>query len=172
MLWRFRAVQDAVGPLVEVVEVEPVQALKVLVQTQVTVAFVLRLFLQRSLDQEEVARTQVLRQRIGERLWVPVEVTHIGQSFEAAWELGAEELGRLPALERRERLVDTRTAWKQYPASPPPTAGEVAALDREMLADVVAAQSAALEERVDVHIAKTYLDPLKLTPDNDALPSL
>ena len=107
----------------------------------------------------------------GDRLWVPVEVTQIGESFETAWALGAEELLRLPALERRERVVDTREAWRQYPATPPPVPrlAETGPPQVSALRASVDAQSTALQQRIDQHIEATYLDPLKLTPDNDAL---
>ena len=35
----------------------------------------------------------------GDRLWIPVEVTRVDRSFEAAWRAGLAELAKLPALE-------------------------------------------------------------------------
>ena len=82
---------------------------------------------------------------------------------------GAEEMGRLPVLERRERVVDTREAWHRYPAGTPTSSAD----EDQRLADpagvaaAVAAQSAALLERIDRQIEATYLDPPD--PGDDAL---
>jgi tetratricopeptide (TPR) repeat protein len=107
--------------------------------------------------------------RRGDRLWVPVEITQIGQSFQEAWQLGAEELSKLPELARRERVVDTGEAWQQYPASTPELAGEVGTPDRAAVLGAFQEQYAVLSEMVDDHLEATYLDPLKLAPENDAL---
>ena len=49
-----------------------------------------------------------------ERLWIPVEITRLDGSFQQAWQVGLEEVGKLSGLELRERVVTTATAWQQY----------------------------------------------------------
>lgn len=105
----------------------------------------------------------------GERLWIPVEVTRVDQSFQEAWKTGLDELAKLPALESRHRVVATAEAWQSYPATQPvfKTTGE--ALRAAALNKVFSEQYAALKASIDAYIDDAYLDPLKDAPDNDVL---
>ena len=105
----------------------------------------------------------------GDRVWVPVEVTKVGAGFAAAWRAGAEEASRVAAPEFRERAVDTAVAWEEYTAVSPPFAGDASPPGREVMLEEVAQQRAAVEELIDRHIERRYLDPLKVNPDNSSL---
>jgi Flp pilus assembly protein TadD len=61
-------------------------------------------------------------------VWIPVEITAVGQSFDAAWEKGAKNFQEYAAAADTE-IVEVRQAWNQYGAvkypqdlkrSPPP----------------------------------------------------
>ena len=72
----------------------------------------------------------------GEKAWLPVEVTSIGDGFLKAWELGAKQW-REYAAKGQARLLPIREAWATYeavgfaaegqPASPPESGALVAA---------------------------------------------
>jgi len=105
----------------------------------------------------------------GDRVWMPVEITRIDQSFYNAWQAGLDQLSTLSAWERRRRIVDTQAAWQQYPATAPTFEYEIEQPNPETLAAPVAGQVAQVRGLIDKHIADTYLYPLERQPDNDGL---
>ena len=105
----------------------------------------------------------------GDRLWIPVEITQVGQPFLQAWQAGSDQLAQLSVLEQRRRIVDTATAWQQYPATAPPFEGTVEPPVRLDFEAAVATQQAALQTLIDTYIDVTYRDPLTLQPDDNAL---
>ena len=105
----------------------------------------------------------------GDRVWVPVEVTKIADGFAAAWQAGAEEVAALGARELREKVVDTAEAWEQYAGVSPAFEGKVVAPGKEVLEEVVGQQHAAVAGLIDAHLARRYLDPLKVNPGDGAL---
>ncbi len=105
----------------------------------------------------------------GDRLWIPVEITQLHDSFLQAWQTGGEQLAKLAPVERIRRVVDTADAWKQYPATLPEFAGEMVPPERAAFEPVFEQQYAALREMIEAHIDATYLIPLKLSPDDDSL---
>ncbi|NKB71414.1 MAG: hypothetical protein GKR89_30445 [Candidatus Latescibacteria bacterium] len=105
----------------------------------------------------------------GKTLWVPVEITQLDRSFEQAWRLGADQLAGLSGLELRQRLVRTVQAWQDYPATAPSFAGPIEPPARTAFQTAFDQQYAVLQSHIHAHIEETYLDPLKIQPDNDAL---
>ena len=106
----------------------------------------------------------------GERLWIPVEITFIGKSFEEAWRAGTEEVAGLSRREQKRLVVDTATAWERYePVAPRFQTAKAAAPRRPEVEGSIAAQHASLTARIDEHIGKTYLAPLKEGRDDIAL---
>ena len=105
----------------------------------------------------------------GDRLWIPVEVTRLGQSFLEAWRRGAEELAQLSDSERRRAVVDTESAWEDFPPASPSIAGGVSAPARATFERVFTEQRAALQGMIDEYIEETYLYPLRRDPDNEGL---
>ena len=103
----------------------------------------------------------------GDRVWVPLEVTLVGEGFARAWQAGAEELVKVRA--ERERVVDTQAAWEMYAPASPVFAEKGSVPTKEMMQEGVKGQYAALEEQIDTYIEQTYLYPLKTHPDNAAL---
>ena len=105
----------------------------------------------------------------GDRLWIPVEITRVGDSFHQAWQAGVDEIGTLSPMEQRRRIVETATAWQQYPATAPTLEVTAALPEPTTLAPAVTRAATTLQAMIDAYIEATYLDPLKVTPDNDFL---
>jgi tetratricopeptide (TPR) repeat protein len=105
----------------------------------------------------------------GDRLWIPVEITRIRDTFHQAWQAGLQQLDQLAPLELRSRLVDTAQAWQQFAATAPVFEAPVALVEPALLETSFADQYDALEDRIDAYIDDHYLDPLKQTPANDGL---
>ena len=103
----------------------------------------------------------------GDRVWVPLEVTLVGEGFARAWQAGAEELVKVRA--ERERVVDTQAAWEMYAPASPVLAEKGSVPSREEMQEGVRGQYAALEELIDGYLARHYLDPLKVNPGDGAL---
>ena len=105
----------------------------------------------------------------GERLWIPVEVTQVDQSFLQAWQTGLELLSRDTSLGLNGRIVDTATAWTEYPATNPPFEGQIQMPQLHSFERAVTDQATALKGLIDAYIDETYLDRLQVEPDNDGL---
>jgi hypothetical protein len=105
----------------------------------------------------------------GERLWIPVEVTRVDRSFDAAWQAGLAELAKLPALEWRSRVVATAVAWEDYPATAPAFTDRVTPPATATLEGTFATHRERLKASIDDYIDETYLDPIAAAPDDDAL---
>ncbi len=105
----------------------------------------------------------------GDRLWIPVEITRLGDSFRQAWQAGLEELAKLTHVERIQRVVDTADAWERFPVAQPDFSVQLAGPPLSVLEEAFAAQYDTLKTTIGAHIETHYLDPLKLQPDNDAL---
>ncbi|NKB68698.1 MAG: hypothetical protein GKR89_16665 [Candidatus Latescibacteria bacterium] len=118
-------------------------------------------------DQLPLAEGDFLVQ--GDRLWIPVEITLLGDSFQRAWQAGLEELGKLSGSQQRQSVVATAAAWAHFPAASPSFDLPVEGPQRRDLEVVFANQYGLLGDRVEQHIETQYLDPLKIQPDNDAL---
>jgi tetratricopeptide (TPR) repeat protein len=105
----------------------------------------------------------------GERLWLPVEITRLHQSFAQAWQGGAEALARLSELELRERVVATAVAWERYPATALGVTVAVPPPDPAVLETSFEEQYAGLRERIDAYIEARYLYPLREESGHDGL---
>jgi tetratricopeptide (TPR) repeat protein len=105
----------------------------------------------------------------GDRLWIPVEVTRVDRSFEAAWQAGLAELAKLPALEWRERVVTTAAAWQDYPATSPGFPDRTSPPTAANMQESFAAHYDRLSASIDDYIDETYLDPIKAAPEDNAL---
>ncbi|NKB72729.1 MAG: hypothetical protein GKR89_37130 [Candidatus Latescibacteria bacterium] len=105
----------------------------------------------------------------GDRLWIPVEVTQLDQSFLQAWQTGLDALGTLGASALKERVVDTAVAWEQFPAASPDFEESVVGPAAQTLQTAFTDQSRTLQNRIDAYIDETYLDRLQSEPDNDRL---
>ena len=105
----------------------------------------------------------------GDRLWIPVEVTLLDQSFSDAWRAGVDELAKLSTRDRRRLVTDTADAWSTYPPTSPTFDQEIAPPQRADYEETLEAQHAELIEMIEDQIDDRYLDPLKSDPDNGAL---
>ena len=105
----------------------------------------------------------------GDRLWIPLEVTLLNQSFQQAWHTGAEEWTKLSDSDRRDRAVDTKRAWEVFPPASPSFAEKVVAPERTAFEARVQAEYNELKDRIDEYIDTAYLDRLAAEPHNDAL---
>lgn len=103
------------------------------------------------------------------QLYVPVETTKLGGSFEEAWEAGAKELSRWRGEPRKISVVDLREAWRRFPpanlsssASPLPLESPALAVRvRDALRRLEAARAEALaaERRtLDAALAQPALE--------------
>ena len=99
------------------------------------------------------------------QLWLPVEVTLFGQSFHQAWRTAVEECLRL-AAEDRLLVVDTRSAWRHYPPSPPNLKIPVEIPQKEGITPLFDADRDHLRTLRDVFLNRAYLDELAVAPDN------
>ena len=97
----------------------------------------------------------------GDRVWLPVEITRLSDGFLPAWEAGAEEMGRLPPQRRRSLVTDTADGWARYPPATPRFDKPAEAPGRDLLADAVASQSAALDRLMEEWIQRTYVRRLE-----------
>jgi len=68
--------------------------------------------------------------------WIPVEVTRLDGGFVAAWQAGADEIGRYGA---KAQFVNVPQAWRSYPSFPLDAPGSAPAIDsaraKKLLAD-------------------------------------
>ena len=75
------------------------------------------------------------------RLWIPVEVTLIGEPFRSAWDRGVEQMTHLRS-QQRFGWISVRSAWQQFrPAMPPgeayqPAVPPMSVLEDRVLADL------------------------------------
>ena len=104
-----------------------------------------------------------------ERLWIPVEITLLDESFHEAWRVGAEELAKISAVEQRRLVVDTAVAWRDFPPSEPSFETSVQVSGKELMETAVAGQRAKLGTLIDATIRSVYLDPMQSDPDNSGL---
>ena len=112
--------------------------------------------------------TRYYRMR-GDRLWIPVEVTKVNQSFLEAWQAGVDQLDPYSLRELRHKFVNTADAWKQYPAAQPTFDKPVDFPAPAALKDPISTQYNTLQVRINKYIDETYLYPLKLAPDRTPL---
>ena len=107
---------------------------------------------------------------LGDRLWIPLEITRLDGSFRAAWKAGSNGLNQFSSVAQRQRIVATATAWEAYPAvEVAGSQGVVESPAPALLQAAYSAQYSALQAEIDEYIDETYLDRLKAEPDNDAL---
>ena len=104
-----------------------------------------------------------------DHLWIPLEITKLDADFHQAWRLGAQALNKLSERQQRQLVVDTAEAWAAYPATTPSFEEAISPPAPARLNEPVAAQVAILQQTIDAYIDKTYLKPLHVQPDNDAL---
>lgn len=70
------------------------------------------------------------------RVFVPLETTKVGSSFEAAWSEAASQLRVLRERGEKPGIIDVRAAWAAFPATDPgdPPRGELALYGGEAIA--------------------------------------
>jgi tetratricopeptide (TPR) repeat protein len=102
--------------------------------------------------------------RRGERLWLPVEITALDQSFLQAWSAGAALLTQWSALERRRRVEDTATAWEHYPPAQLSFEAKIMPPLAAAMRPPFEAGYAALNQQIDAYLETAYLDPLQADP--------
>jgi tetratricopeptide (TPR) repeat protein len=81
------------------------------------------------------------------QLWVPVETTKIGSSFEDAWAAGAREVERWKKSPHKLAIVDLHEAWKSYPAANLSSGTSTSSPDLSTLGRRVEAELASIEKR-------------------------
>jgi transglutaminase-like putative cysteine protease len=101
----------------------------------------------------------------GDRVWIPVEVTLLSQSFQAAWAAGLEKVAGLEP----GHVVETAAAWQDFAPAEVSFAGEGVAPVRAVFAERVANQHEAVQEQIDAYVEATYLEPLEQEPENSML---
>ena len=103
------------------------------------------------------------------RLWVPVEVTVLGEGrpFTDAWKLGAKILEgvdvRVPG-----NVVVVSDAWRDYPYGDLPAIDPPDLPDGDLLRDKAATNFREFEAMRDEHFYRTYIRPLLTDPTDDA----
>ena len=105
----------------------------------------------------------------GDKLWIPLEITQLDESFVHAWRAGVEEPGKMTPHDRRARIIDTDQAWEDFPPAALATGNELAPPDRASLDQSVQTGLNELRRLIDGHIQRTYLDPLVLQTDDRRL---
>jgi tetratricopeptide (TPR) repeat protein len=97
------------------------------------------------------------------RLWLPVETTQVGSSFEAAWDHATEQLRSVRQAGARPRTVVVRSAWRDYPpvdlSGAPPVE-----LPRPIPADRLRAELSALHDKQERALQKA----LAVASDSEA----
>ena len=102
------------------------------------------------------------------RLWIPVEITLFGKPFTEAWKSGAEECARL-AARNALKTVTTAEAWELYEPSPPRIDTRIQPPTGQEMHLAVAAGSSSVRQLMEAFIERTYLLPLRKTPEDDEL---
>jgi tetratricopeptide (TPR) repeat protein len=101
----------------------------------------------------------------GDRLWIPVEVTLLHQSFQAAWKAGLEKMAGLEP----GHVVETAVAWQDFAPAEVSFEGEGVTPSRAAFEERVVSQHEAVQEQIDSYVEATYLAPLAQEPENGAL---
>ena len=94
------------------------------------------------------------------RLWIPLEITLLKDSFAAAWKKGLEELATLPEADWSRLIVDTEQAWQDFPSASPSVDLDVVPPARADLVTNLQAQLDELHAEIEDYIETNYLDPL------------
>ena len=102
-------------------------------------------------------------------VWIPVEVTRLGDSFIEAWRSGARQLARVSPSEQRRLFVDVADAWQSFPPGAPRFAGEIEAAIDGGTRGAVMEQYSALNDVVDDWLEAEYLDSLEDRPSDREL---
>jgi ligand-binding sensor domain-containing protein len=104
----------------------------------------------------------------GDRVWIPVEITRIDNSFYEAWGAGAEEMAKLSTVKQRQRITLTADAWARYtPAAPTQVA--TPSPEPSTYAAAIATGHRSLQQMIDVQMDERYLLPLRDNPSDDEL---
>ncbi|MFC1525838.1 two-component regulator propeller domain-containing protein [Candidatus Latescibacterota bacterium] len=103
------------------------------------------------------------------RLWIPVEVTVLGEgTFMEAWDLGARTSARLQAAGGL-RLTEVSEAWQDYKYALPPASEQVEPPTGEGLARSFLGALDGLATARERYIESRYVRPLLENPDDLAL---
>ena len=101
-------------------------------------------------------------------IWIPCEVTKIGESFIEAWQLGAEECLGL-AKSGQFRIIKTSDAWQEYEPSPPKFSWSIAPPDKQVLKNKFGNDQSEMKDIMNAYIHRKYIEPLNENPDNHDL---
>jgi DNA-binding beta-propeller fold protein YncE len=106
-------------------------------------------------------------------VWIPVEMTIVGESFTRAWQKGAEEIAEWSDKGKAD-FVSTEKSWDQFkPATLPHTDFRPAAATREEIESKFKGELDALAKTRLDNLSRAYLAALKKNPRNaDALGKL
>ena len=98
------------------------------------------------------------------RLWIPVEVTKLGEgSFLEAWELGAKTCAFL-AIEGGLKITDVRDVWAEYPYAIPTIEGELDYPNADQFDQSFQASFSGLQAMRERYVEENYIDPLMMVP--------
>ena len=105
------------------------------------------------------------------QLWIPVEVTLFGQSFQQAWSTAVAECRKL-AAEDRLIVVDTRGAWRQYPPAVPTLKEyKINVPEKSSIDTLFASDWDDLRALRETFLEREYLQQLSDSPNNYSLHS-
>jgi hypothetical protein len=105
------------------------------------------------------------------KLWLPVEVTLFGQSFQRAWRTAVAECNQL-AADDRLIVVDTKSAWRHYPPSAPALEDrEISIPDKGLVDTLFASDWDYLHALRETFLEREYLQQLSNSPGNYPLHS-
>lgn len=118
-----------------------------------------------SFDAEKIG---LLRDRYivrNDNIWIPIEVTLFGSSFQQAWDTAIAECRNLEA-EGRLVIVDTKDAWHTYAPSAPAFDQVIAAPDADAVKAAFDQDRRSIETYQERFLSENYLDELSGNPDN------
>jgi len=102
----------------------------------------------------------------GNRYWIPVEVTKLGEgTFMEAWKLGAEIVGRM-AAQGTLRITDVRQAWSRFPYALPVNETTVKLPLGEGFNRTFLDNMRLFHKQREDYIKETYINPLEKDPSD------
>jgi DNA-binding beta-propeller fold protein YncE len=97
-------------------------------------------------------------------VWIPVELTMVGQSFTHAWQKGAEE-HRDWSAKGKVDIIEVQKAWEQFrPVTLPPVAGKQIRVDKNAIEAKFKGELDALGKQRLTNLSANYLAVLEKTP--------
>lgn len=105
-----------------------------------------------------------------DRVWIPVEVTLLGESFSEAWRLGAEATSYLTRTGPL-KVYSVGEAWEEYQPGNRSFSVEASVPDSSLLSSMVYPDLDELVIQRETYLQRHFLSPLRRNPSDHALRS-